>query len=95
LKKNPSDYDFIFIGTPVWASNYAPAVRTFIKTFNLEGKNIAIFCCHGDSKERALSLLASDIGKCKIAGKIDFQQPLDHGKDAAAKEVRQWAKNLV
>ncbi|MDD5502883.1 MAG: flavodoxin [Candidatus Thermoplasmatota archaeon] len=95
IEKKLEDYEMVFIGTPVWAGKYAPAVRTFIKTFNLEGKNVAIFCCHGDSKERALSLPASDLGKCKIAGRIDFQQPLDHGKDAAAKEVRQWAKKMV
>jgi len=52
LEKNPDDYDILFIGTPVWAYNFSPALRTFFATVKLSGKKIAIFCsCGGDRRK--------------------------------------------
>ena len=36
-----SSYDFIVIGSPVWAGSFAPAIRSFAKKANLMGKKIA------------------------------------------------------
>lgn len=44
VQKNPQDYDAIFIGTPVWASNITPAVRTYLKQYKVCRKNIILFC---------------------------------------------------
>ncbi|MBQ7500997.1 MAG: NAD(P)H-dependent oxidoreductase [Clostridia bacterium] len=42
-----SDYDRIVFGTPVWASTFAPPIRTFIEENRavLKGKKIAVFTC--------------------------------------------------
>lgn len=45
--KNPSDYDLVIIGTPVWALNSTPAVRTYITNFKDEFKKVAIFTTSG------------------------------------------------
>ena len=37
-KKIPKDYDLLIIGTPVWAFNTTPAIRTYIKNNDLSGK---------------------------------------------------------
>jgi len=47
FEKNPQDYDVLFIGTPVWAFTYAPALATLFSTTKLKGKKIALFCCSG------------------------------------------------
>jgi flavodoxin len=46
-KFNPEEYDLVIIGTPVWASDISPAVRTYINNYKL--KNIALFCTYGCS----------------------------------------------
>ena len=46
LRKDPSKYNTIIIGTPVRAYTYTPAIRTFLKTAKLKEKNIALFCTH-------------------------------------------------
>jgi len=53
----PDKYDLVVIGFPVWASNVAPPVRTFVSENKelLRNKRIAAFACQGGSDaEKAL-----------------------------------------
>jgi flavodoxin len=47
--ENSNDYDLIVVGTPVWAWNVSPPIRTYL--FNNRGnfKKIAFFCTMGGS----------------------------------------------
>ncbi len=38
-----SDYDLIYIGTPVWASKPSPAIITIIDKCDLRGKDVILF----------------------------------------------------
>jgi len=44
FEKSAGDYDLIVVGTPVWAGNVTPAVRTYLTVQKLEGKKVAFFC---------------------------------------------------
>ena len=58
-------YDRVIIGFPVWASNMAPPIRTFVKE-NLEAikdKKIAVFACQGgNGAEKAFEKLKTLLG---------------------------------
>ncbi len=41
-KLNPENYDLIIIGTPVWAGNMTPAIRTYFCKY--EFKKLSFFC---------------------------------------------------
>jgi flavodoxin len=43
---NIDDYDTVFIGYPVWATNVPRAIRTFIAENDLSGKTVVPFCSH-------------------------------------------------
>ena len=45
-KKDPSKYNVVIIGTPVWAFTLTPAVRTYLKD-NKKIKKVAFFCTNG------------------------------------------------
>jgi len=47
LPKKPETYDLIFIGTPIWASRFAPALRTWLAEAGLKGKRLALFASSG------------------------------------------------
>ena len=49
-------YDRIILGTPVWASNFAPPIRTFIKENpDIHEKKIAVFTCFsGGGADKAI-----------------------------------------
>ncbi len=49
INKDPSKYDVIAIGTPIWAGLMAPAVRTYINENKGKFKNVAFFCTCGSS----------------------------------------------
>ena len=56
ITKNPADYDLIIIGTPVWASNMAAPVFTYLIQNKDKIKNMASFCtCMGGGYEEALA----------------------------------------
>ena len=43
-KVDPSDYDLVIIGTPVWAGNMASPVRTYLSNNNDKLNRVAFFC---------------------------------------------------
>ena len=43
LEHDPVIYDIVIVGTPVWAGDVTPAVRTFLKNYHRKIDNIAFF----------------------------------------------------
>ncbi|MFL0245597.1 flavodoxin family protein [Candidatus Clostridium stratigraminis] len=51
---NPSDYDLVIIGSPIWASRVSTPVRTYIEENKATFKRIALFCTAlGDVNDKA------------------------------------------
>ena len=92
---NPQDYDFIFIGTPVWAFTYAPALATFFSSVRLHNKKIALFCCHGGVKGSTLKKMADQLSGNEIVGKEDFVEPLRTHKEDKGTKAEKWAQELL
>ncbi|MEA2022009.1 MAG: hypothetical protein U9N08_06005 [Candidatus Caldatribacteriota bacterium] len=44
IKKDPSLYDLIIIGTPIWSSNISTPIRTYISLYKKDLENVAFFC---------------------------------------------------
>ncbi len=49
LKYDPAAYDLVILGTPVWAWNMTPAIRTYILQNREKFKKVAFFCTMGAS----------------------------------------------
>jgi flavodoxin len=47
--KNPSDYDLIILGTPVWAHNMCSPLRSYIKAHKERFREVAVLCTQGGS----------------------------------------------
>jgi len=52
-----AQYDPIYVGTPIWFSTYAPPVRTFLQSYDLKGKKVALFCTHGQGNPATFTYL--------------------------------------
>ncbi|SFA85080.1 flavodoxin family protein [Clostridium frigidicarnis] len=95
-KVNLTKYDTLFIGTPIWAGNFAPAIKTFIKDNKIENKNIYLFCCHGGggvgkSVKEYEKFLG---GNNKIISTIDFKDPLKNSLDINKRKVIKWIEDI-
>lgn len=90
IDKNISDYDVIFLGTPVWWYTMASPVKTFLANNKFDGKIIASFCTHGGG---GASSTYTDMKN--LAPKAEFKAGFtSYGNTADEKMVADWIKNL-
>ena len=47
LKSNVADYDWIFIGYPIWFGTYAPPIASLLEKVDLSAKQVVPFCTFG------------------------------------------------
>lgn len=92
---DPSSYDMLFIGTPVWAWTFAPPMNTFLSGQDLSGKKIALFCCHGGGPGRIFQKMRAAMPGGVFLGEMDFQEPLAHETEAEMKKAREWALSIL
>lgn len=74
-QKNPQDYDTIIIGSPIWAWNPIPPLRTYLKEVDLTGKRVAFFICSkSDTYIKMFPQLAEMIPDSAIVGTFGIQE---------------------
>jgi len=68
VTKDPSLYDLVIVGTPVWAWNMTPAVRTYLTQYRDEIKEGAFFTVSEvTGPERIVREMESILGKKALA----------------------------
>lgn len=71
IRNDPSSYDLIVVGTPIWAHNVSGPVRTYLEQNKNKFKSVAVFCTYGGSgSERALKTMEKLCGRPAL-GKLD------------------------
>lgn len=83
-----SKYDIIFVGTPNWWSTMAPPVAAFLKSQDLSGKTVAVFCTHGGG---GIGRVKSDIEKlCPASRVTECFEAYGNGGSKAEQLVDAW-----
>jgi len=95
MDKNPNDYDLIFIGTPAWAWNYSPPLRSFFNQVKLRNKKIGLFCCHGGQIGKTLTKMKKELDGNVILGAMDFFEPLKNNPEKNTTLSAKWAKEIT
>lgn len=94
LDADPTAYDLLFIGTPVWAFTYAPPLRSFFATVRLQRRRVALFCTHEGGPRNTLLHLRRALAGNEIVGEREFLTPLARSAESA-EEARRWAAGIV
>ncbi len=68
--KSPEAYDLVIVGTPIWAGNIAPAVRTYLGGQRLGGKRLACFYTGGSPSQRIPQDMAALAPGAEAAGSL-------------------------
>jgi len=92
LSLDLGEYDLLFIGSPVWAGGYAPALRTLFAQTKLNGKKAALFVSHRGAAGTSLQQMADSLKGNEIVGQVDFN---DKKHDSNLAEIRQWGKDIA
>lgn len=94
LKENidVSKYDVIFVGTPAWWHDMAPAVKTFLSSNNFNGKTVIPFITHGGGGKYAIK---ENIETMAVGAKVlvPFVVSGDCGSSLDNK-LSEWLKTL-
>ena len=91
---NPLEYDLVILGTPVWAWNISPPMRSFLSKFDLTGKNVALWMCHAGDGIKAMSRFKEILKNANIVDSITFQEPLKKDSDENKEKAIAWIKNV-
>ena len=93
---NVEKYDRIILGTPVWASNFAPPIRTFIKENpNIHGKKLAVFTCFsGGGADKAIEKMKKYIGIEKFEAELVLVDPKENMKAEDNEKIGVFCKRL-
>lgn len=93
-KVDLNKYDFIFIGTPVWVSTYAPAIKTFIHANKISKKSIALFCCYGGTPGKTFNDLKNALPNNKIVNTISFKDPTRIDEKTIKDQLDKWLNRI-
>lgn len=67
-EKNPSGYDLVVLGTPVWFWSLASPVRSWLEKFGQRGTRFAFFCTMGGSGAgRVFATMKEMTGRAPLA----------------------------
>lgn len=66
-KYDPSSYDLVIIGTPIWNSRISSPMKTYLKQNKDRIKRIGFFCTQLGSDQKAFKTMESSFGKKLIA----------------------------
>ncbi|MHB1357017.1 MAG: flavodoxin family protein [Anaerolineae bacterium] len=95
LSKKAETYDLIYVGTPIWASRMAPAVRTWLAEAGLKGKRVALFASSGSGKTgRAFTDIRAALPDNTFSVDFVVKEPLKD-KAASARLARDWARQVL
>jgi flavodoxin len=91
---NPSKYELIFIGAPVWASSPAAPIKTFISQTGITDKKIALFVCHAGGMGDAIEKLKTMLPNNKIITEANFVNPAKNKDEKTKEQIANWVKGL-
>ena len=93
LTHDPSQYDIVIIGTPIWASNMSSPIMAFIIEHKNKINKIALFCTgDGDEPEKVFTPLSELVGK-EPQATLGLIGP-DRKEDIATPKIQVFAAGL-
>lgn len=94
MRNTPSNYDLIVVGTPVWNSRPASAIRTYLKRNDLSEKKVAVFCTKdSEGLEKAIERTKSLMPNANVVGELVVSNALEN-QEANENKISAWCNSL-
>lgn len=89
---NMDDYDIVYLGYPVWATDAPQAIFSFLRRHDLSGKKIALFCTHdGYGSGSSYDDIKRAVPNGEFTGELDIEaQDVPFAQGA----VQEWLKKI-
>ena len=92
---DPSRYDLIILGAPVWAGSLAPPMKSFLNSTRITGKKIALFTCYAGDAGKSFEEFEAFLPGSKITGRTGFKNPKNIKPDEVKLLINDWVKEIV
>jgi len=81
-QREPSIYDLVVIGTPVWNGTISTPIRTYITQYRERFQDVAVFCTHSLAKDNTvLGEMEALVGKKPLASlKLRRKEQVETGE---------------
>jgi len=90
---DPSAYDLIIIGAPVWGGSPASPLRSFISDVKITGKKTAFYACHAGGMGEVFDKLKAGFAGNEIVSTTDFNNAVKNA-EKAKRQIADWVKGL-
>ncbi len=90
-------YDRIILGFPVWASTFAPPIRSFVEQYapQLKNKRIITYACQGGAgAEKAFAKLSQTLGINKFEMTQVFINPKSDSNDHTEQKIADFCNRI-
>ena len=95
VTKTIDDFDFIIVGSPVWAGKIAPAIRTFLAKNDFSDKQVAFFVTMGgDKPEKALKNMKEAIAPTIPVEELGIINALKNPEEIE-EQIADWCKKIL
>ena len=89
-------YNAILLGTPIWASTFAPPLRTFLRANRLAGKKVAFFAsCSGGSADKCFEELKKEAPGSIVLDTLKLIDPAKGEKPEEARRMVDFCAKLM
>ena len=94
LSRSIYDYKRVIIGTPIWAGNITPALRTFLKINYLKDKKVHLFFTSGSGNTDKADSSIRSLLPMKFSGKILSLKETEVKNKAYDKKLKSFIKGI-
>lgn len=96
LALNMADYDVIAVGTPTWWYTMAPAVLSFLKSCDWEGKTVIPFQTHGGWPGHVIKDMKKICKGADFSNEMDIQFDSTGGGELVTedKKIEAWIERI-
>ncbi len=94
VSQDLSQYDQLFIGTPVWAGSISAAIRSLLNQNSFAGKKVALFNTFANSSGDSVTVMKDLLPNAEIIGVNEEIGPLTKSKYIDRDKLSQWAKKI-
>ena len=94
--KLSADYDIVFVGTPIWGWNLAPAVRSYVGQTDFGSTPVALFCSMGGcGHEKTFASMKFEAPDANVVGELAIAQAELKDPQALQQKVEGWVRGVV
>ena len=92
IKQDPSLYDLVILGTPIWAGTLSSATRTYIVNNKSKFKRVAFFCTNGSGGQQLFAEMEALCERRPVSALVLPQTEVKKG--VYQDKLRQFAEGL-